>query len=75
MADGMDAPAPPPDGPPALRTRSIFGHVPHPHVAERRLQRPPTATDERIGINGRIGVFITRVVGTKWAAYSPSSRS
>ena len=26
-------------------------------------------TDEQIGFNGKVGVFITTVVGTMWAAY------
>lgn len=47
----------------------IFQHVPHPHVAEHKLQKPPQTTDERIGFNGRLGAFITKAVGTMWAFY------
>ena len=44
-------------------------HVPHPRIAERRVQAPAKVDDARLGVNGRIGVFITTVVGTMWAAY------
>jgi hypothetical protein len=30
---------------------------------------PPKVDDERVGINGKLGLFITSVVGTMWAAY------
>ena len=46
-----------------------FVHVPHPRIGQRRHEKPPQTADERVGINGRIGVFITTVVGTMWAAY------
>jgi hypothetical protein len=46
-----------------------FVHVPHPRVLQRRHEKPPQTTDERVGINGKIGVIITTVVGTMWAAY------
>ena len=47
----------------------IFQHIPHPHIAARRHRSPAQTGDERVGLNGRIGVFITTVVGTMWAAY------
>src|SRR5579864_7540928 len=48
-----------------------FEHVPHPRIRQRHQQGPPQTTDERerLGLNGRIGLFITTVVGTMWAAY------
>jgi hypothetical protein len=47
-----------------------YVHVPHPHIAARRAQGPAKVIDpQRLGVNGRIGVFITTVVGTMWAAY------
>jgi hypothetical protein len=61
MSEGMDAPA--------GKTRSIFNYVPHPRIGLRKAQKAAKTADERIGINGRIGVFITTVVGTMWAAY------
>jgi len=30
---------------------------------------PPKVDDERIGFNGKIGLFLTTIVGTMWAAY------
>jgi hypothetical protein len=30
---------------------------------------PPKVDDERVGINGKIGLFVTTVVGTMWCAY------
>jgi hypothetical protein len=30
---------------------------------------PTTVDDERVGLNGRLGLFITSIVGTMWAAY------
>ena len=47
-----------------------FDHVPHPRVAERRKTGPPRSTDERVGLNGRIGLTLTTVVGTMWCAYA-----
>ncbi len=49
--------------------REIFHHVPHPRIRQRQHQRPPKTTDERLGFNGKVGVLITTVVGTMWAAY------
>ncbi len=30
---------------------------------------PAKVNDQRVGLNGRIGLFITTVIGTMWAAY------
>jgi hypothetical protein len=49
--------------------RVRFVHVPHPRIGQRRSEKPPQTNDERVGFNGKIGVFITSVVGTMWAAY------
>ncbi len=56
--------------PPSPR-RVIFEHVPHPRLRQRHEQGPATTAAERdkLGVNGRIGVLITTVVGTMWAAY------
>ena len=63
MTEGM--------APPAGAHRPIFEHIPHPRIRERQKQGPATTAAERakLGVNGRIGVFITTVVGTMWAAY------
>jgi hypothetical protein len=49
--------------------RVAYRHIPHPRIQERRQHRPPQTADERVGINGRIGMFITTIVGTMWVAY------
>lgn len=49
--------------------RPRFVHVPHPRIAQRQQTKPAQTSDERVGVNGRIGVMITTVVGTMWAAY------
>ena len=48
-----------------------FEHKPHPHSEARRrgLVKPTTTDDERAGLNDRIGLFITTIVGTMWCAY------
>jgi len=50
----------------------IFQHLPHVRTREwmeRKAAPPPMTTDEREGFNGKLGLFITTVVGTMWAAY------
>jgi hypothetical protein len=48
-----------------------FVHRPAAWIAERRTHKPVQTSDqpERLGFNGRVGVLITTVVGTMWAAY------
>jgi hypothetical protein len=47
-----------------------FRHMPHPHVAARKIAGPPKSTDQHLGVNGRIGLVLTTVVGTMWCAYA-----
>jgi hypothetical protein len=50
----------------------IFHHIPHPRTRDRLMRQvppPPKVDDGRVGVNGRIGLFITTIVGTMWAAY------
>ena len=50
----------------------VFKHVLHPRTREHMTGKaapPPKVNDERVGLNGRIGLLITTVVGTMWAAY------
>ena len=63
------APSPPASTPPLHTVESLFQHVPHPRIAERRQERPVVVDDARVGFNGRVGLLITTVVGTMWAAY------
>jgi hypothetical protein len=48
-----------------------FEYKPHPRTVEHaeHKARPPKVADERVGINGRVGLMITLVVGTMWTAY------
>jgi hypothetical protein len=51
---------------------TIFRHIPHPRTRERMAGAappPPKVADERVGLNGKVGLFITTIVGTMWAAY------
>jgi hypothetical protein len=47
-------------------------HIPNPRISERAKAGPHVTKDEheQAGINGRIAVFITNVVGTMWCAYA-----
>jgi len=47
-----------------------FDHVPHPRIAERKKAGPPKVADERVGVNGRVALIITTIVGTMWCAYA-----
>jgi len=50
--------------------RISFEHQPHPRITERRKVGPPTTTAEHVGVNGRIALVLTTVVGTMWCAYA-----
>lgn len=47
-----------------------FVHHPHPRIAARRQTGPPTTVAEHVGLNGRIALVLTTVVGTMWCAYA-----
>lgn len=47
-----------------------FKHVPHPRIAERKKSGPPKTTDEHVGLNGRVALILTTIVGTMWCAYA-----
>jgi hypothetical protein len=64
-------------GPPGAQAGAIFEHVPHPHIAARKVAGPAKTSDIRtkgkgpLGrLNARFGVFITVAVGTMWCAYA-----
>ncbi len=46
-----------------------YDHLPHPRIAERKKHAPPKSADEHVGLNGRIGLTLTTIVGTMWCAY------
>jgi hypothetical protein len=45
-------------------------HVPHPHIAQRRLKPAARVADEHVGFNGWLAVQITKIVGSMWCAYA-----
>jgi hypothetical protein len=47
-----------------------FEHRPHPRIAARRQTGPPTTVAEHVGLNGKIALVLTTVVGTMWCAYA-----
>jgi hypothetical protein len=47
-----------------------FEHIPHPHIAARKKSGPPKTTDEHEGINGKVALALTTIVGTMWCAYA-----
>jgi hypothetical protein len=47
-----------------------FQHIPHPRIAGRKASGPPKAADGHVGVNGRIALMLTTVVGTMWCAYA-----
>ena len=54
------------------RATAVFDPIPHPRTRARlagTAPPPPKVDDERIGFNGKIGLFLTTIVGTMWAAY------
>ena len=51
------------------RVEELFQHIPHPRIAQRKSERPVHVNDERVGVNGRVALIITAVVGTMWCAY------
>jgi hypothetical protein len=53
---------------PIPRVDDLFHHVPHPHI---QLRRPPKTTAQNAGngINAKIALLITAVVGTMICAY------
>ena len=50
--------------------RVNFEHQPSPRIAAHRMIRPPTVTDQHVGLNGRIALILTTAVGTMWCAYA-----
>src|SRR5712692_953851 len=50
----------------------VFNHRPHSRTRDRlggTAPPPPKVDDHRVGINGKLGLFLTTIVGTMWAAY------
>ena len=51
--------------------KATFNYQQHPHVEERKGQEPqPRHHKPKLSLNDRIGLGITKRVGTMWAAYA-----
>ena len=61
-----DQPMPPT---PIPRVEELFTHIPHPRIAQRKHDKPVKVDDGRVGVNGKVALIITAVVGTMWCAY------
>lgn len=48
---------------------TLFDHIPHPHIEARKELGPASVKGGNKNFNDKIGVLITTVVGTMWAAY------
>jgi len=46
-----------------------FQHHEHPHIEEHKKASAPKVHDQHVGINGKIALVLTTVVGTMWCAY------
>jgi hypothetical protein len=47
-----------------------FEHRPHPRIAQRAQDGPPTVAAQHVGVNGQIALALTNAVGTMWCAYA-----
>ena len=72
----VTVPAAEPDPSATSRRATLFEHVPHPHITERKAKGPATTAAVRLQdkgpirrFNARFGLLITIVVGTMWCAY------
>jgi hypothetical protein len=54
---------------PIPKVESLFQHIPHPRIAQRKGEKPVKVDDARVGVNGKVALIITSVVGTMWCAY------
>jgi hypothetical protein len=48
----------------------LFEPTPHPRIQSRRRTGPPKTAESVHGINGRVAIVLTRVVGSMWCAYA-----
>jgi hypothetical protein len=51
------------------KVEELFHHIPHPRIAQRKAEKPAKVNDGRVGVNGKVALIITAVIGTMWAAY------
>ena len=53
-------------------SKPTYQYQPHPHVEKRKKTAPKSSQmlGEKLSLNDRIGLLITKKVGTMWAAYA-----
>ena len=51
------------------RVSELFRHTPIERLEELRHRKPIQNDQMRVGLNGKVGLMITTIVGTMWAAY------
>ncbi|MEY4349215.1 MAG: hypothetical protein RL719_512 [Actinomycetota bacterium] len=53
-------------------SKPTYQYQPHPHVEKRKKSAPTSSkvSGEKLTLNDHIGLFITKKVGTMWAAYA-----
>ncbi|MEV6925597.1 DUF1003 domain-containing protein [Dactylosporangium sp. NPDC051485] len=49
---------------------SLLHSSPHPWIERHRVQPPPQAIDQAVGVNGRIAAWLTQRLGSMWAFYA-----
>src|SRR5215469_12994618 len=49
---------------------SLLDTSAHPWIERHRVQPPPQAMDQAVGINGRIAAWLTQRLGSMWAFYA-----
>jgi hypothetical protein len=64
-----DVPAKPAQPVPIPKVEELFHRIEHPRIAQRKHEKPVKVDDERVGVNGKVALIITSVVGTMWCAY------
>jgi hypothetical protein len=69
MTDQPVPPAPSPAPVSIPKVEELFHRVEHPRIAQRKTEKPVKVNDERVGVNGKVALIITSVVGTMWCAY------
>ncbi len=55
---------------PIPKVEELFQHIEHPRIAQRKHDKPVKIKDESVGVNGKVALIITAVVGTMWCAYA-----
>ena len=55
------------------RGLSLLVSQAHPWIEQHQVERPPRAADQAVDVNGRIGAWLTRRMGSMWAFYAAAA--